>query len=80
MIPGLAGSPVNSARNEIWKSRCNSLKRNKDIPSEKWKEINGYSAYTVISASMKFTNKNKFQYGMPAYINSYKIEISMGWA
>jgi hypothetical protein len=30
---------------EIYKCRYISQKRNKDIPSEKWRKINGYSIY-----------------------------------
>jgi hypothetical protein len=36
------------------------------------KKINVYIAYILISAGMKFRNKEKFRYGIPAYTGPFR--------
>jgi hypothetical protein len=38
---------------------------------KKWKKIEGCINYILISAGMKFRNKKKFRYGIPAYIGPF---------
>jgi hypothetical protein len=47
----------------------------KDIPSDKWKKIDKWIQYVLMSTGMKFRNRKKFQYDIPAYTGPFRALI-----
>jgi hypothetical protein len=45
------------------------------MPPEKWETIDYYSSYILVSSGMIFRNKNKFWYGIPAYIGPFRALV-----